>query len=257
MAAWIKMSLGMELGLGRGDFVRWRPQSTLPKGGRAPSPIFGPFLLCQNCWMHQDATWYGCRPQPRGLVLDGDPVPLPKNGWSPPKFLAHDYCGQTAGCIKVPLGMEVGLSPGDFVLDGDQPPIPKGAQLHSIFGTRLLWPKGCMDQDATLYRGRPRPTRYCVRCGPSYPQKKGHTHSNPIFGPCPLWPNGWMDEDADWYGCRLRPRPHCTRRGPSSRERGTAAPLFLGPCLLWSRSPISAELLLIKSMQHLSEQMQF
>jgi len=155
--------------------------------------------------------------------------------------------------------MEVGLSPGDFVLDGDQPPIPKGAQLHSIFGTRLLWPKGCMDQDATLYRGRPRPTRYCVRCGPSYPQKKGHTHSNPIFGPCPLWPNGWMDEDADWYGCRLRPRPHCTRRGPSSRERGTAAPLFLGPCLLWSRSPISAtaELLLIKSMQHLSEQMQF
>jgi len=24
-----------------------------------------------------------------------------------------------AGCIKMPLGMEVGLSPGDFVLDGD------------------------------------------------------------------------------------------------------------------------------------------
>jgi len=30
-----------------------------------------------------------------------------------------------------------------------------------------------MDQDATWYGGRPRPTRHCVRCGPSYPQKKG------------------------------------------------------------------------------------
>jgi len=28
--------------------------------------------------MHQDATWYGCRPQPRDFVLDGDPVPLLK-----------------------------------------------------------------------------------------------------------------------------------------------------------------------------------
>ena len=49
-----------------------------------------------------------------------------------------------------------------------------------------------------------------------------------------------MDEDAAWYGSRPRPRPHCTRRGPSSHERGTAAPLFFGPCLLWPRSPISA-----------------
>jgi len=37
------------------------------------------------------------------------------------------------------------------------------------------------------------PTWHCVRRGPSYPQKKGHTHSHPIFGPCLLWPNGWMD----------------------------------------------------------------
>jgi len=27
------------------------------------------------------------------------------------------YCGQTVGWIKMPLGMEVGLSPGDTVLD--------------------------------------------------------------------------------------------------------------------------------------------
>jgi len=39
--------------------------------------------------------------------------------------LAHLYCGETAACIKMPLGMELGLGPGDFVLDGDPaPPSP-------------------------------------------------------------------------------------------------------------------------------------
>jgi len=42
------------------------------------------------------------------IVLDGDPAPLPKKGHSP-QFSAHFYCGQTAGCIKMPLGMQVGL----------------------------------------------------------------------------------------------------------------------------------------------------
>ena len=37
------------------------------------------------------------------------------------------YCGQTVGCIKIKLGMEVGLGPGHIVLDGD-PAAPKGAQ---------------------------------------------------------------------------------------------------------------------------------
>jgi len=61
---------------------------------------------------------------PGDFVLDGDPAPLPKRWWSlSPQFSAHFYCGQTAGCIKMPLGMVVGLSPGDFVLDGD-PALP-------------------------------------------------------------------------------------------------------------------------------------
>jgi len=33
------------------------------------------------------------------------------------------YCGQTAGWIKMPLGMVVGLGQGDIVLDGD-PTLP-------------------------------------------------------------------------------------------------------------------------------------
>ena len=42
-----------------------------------------------------------------------------------PRFSAHFYCGQMAGCIKMPLGMDVGLSPGDFVLDGAPIALPK------------------------------------------------------------------------------------------------------------------------------------
>jgi len=54
------------------------------------------------------------------------PSPLLKKGAEPPpQFLAHFYCGQTAQCIKMALGVEVGLSPGDFVLDGDPDPLPK------------------------------------------------------------------------------------------------------------------------------------
>jgi len=57
------------------------------------------------------------------------PCPPPKKGAQRPQFSAHVRCGQTAGWIKLPLGMDVGLGPGDFVLDGDPAsPIKKGAQ---------------------------------------------------------------------------------------------------------------------------------
>ena len=70
---------------------------------------------------------------PGHIVLDGDPVgtqssiaapphfrPMPRtNGRPSQQLLSSCYCDQTAGCIKMSLGMEVGLSPGDFVLDGD------------------------------------------------------------------------------------------------------------------------------------------
>jgi len=48
----------------------------------------------------------------------GTQLPSPiKGAEPPPQFPAHFCCGQMAGCTKMPLGMEVGLSPGDFVLD--------------------------------------------------------------------------------------------------------------------------------------------
>jgi len=39
------------------------------------------------------------------------------------------YCGQMVGWIKMPLGTEVGLGPGDSVLDGD--PAPAHGKGHS------------------------------------------------------------------------------------------------------------------------------
>jgi len=45
------------------------------------------------------------------------------------------HWGQTVGRIKMKLGMQVGLSPGDFVLDGDPAPLQKGGRARSpIFG---------------------------------------------------------------------------------------------------------------------------
>jgi len=85
MAEWVKMPCGMELGLGLRDCIRWGP-FPLPKKGAElpPKKKFGPCLLWPNGWMHQDATWYGGRPQPGDFVLDGDPA-------RPPMFSAHVY----------------------------------------------------------------------------------------------------------------------------------------------------------------------
>jgi len=55
---------------------------------------------------------------PDHFMLDGDPAPPRKKGTAPTQFLAHVYCGQTTGWIKMPLGREVDLGPGDVVLDG-------------------------------------------------------------------------------------------------------------------------------------------
>jgi len=84
------MVLGTEVGFSPGDFVldgdQLGPLPPTKKGGGAPAlPIFGPFLLWPNGWMHQDATCYGGRPQPRGLFIRLEPSPFPKKGAETPK----------------------------------------------------------------------------------------------------------------------------------------------------------------------------
>jgi len=48
----------------------------------------------------------------------GIELPQKKGTPTPIQFLAHIYCGQTAGWMKTPPGAEVDLGPGHTVLDG-------------------------------------------------------------------------------------------------------------------------------------------
>jgi len=171
------MSLGIEVGLGPGDFLLDGDPAPLSKRGL-----------------------YGGKPWPRRIsVRWGPSSPSPKRGQTPsPNFVAHVYCGQTGGWIKMTLGMDVGLCPCDIVLDGDPAPAPqKGTEPPnfrpiSIVAKRLeiRW----MHQDATCYGGRLRPRWHCVRWGPSSLPQRGTAPAPANFRPCLLWPNGCMHQ---------------------------------------------------------------
>jgi len=149
-----------------------------------------------------------------------------------PQFSAHVYCGQTAGWIKMALGMKVGLGLVHIVLDGDIASLPpKGGRAPPpIFGPSLLWPNGWMHQDATWYGGRPQPRGFCLRWGPTpFPKRRRSPGVEPpIFGPCLLWPNGWMDQDGTWHEVRPWFSPHCARWGHSfpPPKKGAEPPNF-------------------------------
>jgi len=167
MAGWIKMTLGMEVGLGPVHIVLDGNSAHLPKKGAEP-PIFGSSLLWPNGWMHQNATWYGGRPQPRRLCVRCGPSTLSQKGWSPTQFSAHVYCGQMAAWIKMPLGTEVGLGLCDIVFYVNPATrIKKSTPPHPIFGPCLLWQNGWMDEDAACYGSRHWPRPHCTRWGPS------------------------------------------------------------------------------------------
>jgi len=55
-AGWTKMPLGMEVGLGTGDFVFDGDPATPGKRAHPPHPSFGLCLLWPNGWMDEDAT---------------------------------------------------------------------------------------------------------------------------------------------------------------------------------------------------------
>jgi len=134
------MPLGTEVGLGPDDTLLDGDPAPPSQKGLGRSPIFGPCLLWPNGWIDQGGAWHGGRRWSGHIVLDGEPPPLHKREQSP-QFAAYFYCGQTAGCMKMPLGMEVGLSPDHFVLDWDYmgtQPLPKKGRSPPIFGPRLL-----------------------------------------------------------------------------------------------------------------------
>ena len=177
-----------------------------------------------------NSTWYGGRPQPRRLCVRlGPSYPRIKGTPTPPNFWPMSIVAKRLDASRCPLiGMEVGLSPGDFVLDGDPAPYPlpeKGrspAQFsaHVYCGQTAAWIKMPLGTEVGLGL---RDIVFDV--DPATPRKRAHPH-HPIFGPCLVWPNGWMDEDDAWYGNRPRPRPHCTRRVPAPAKGAQQPPLF-------------------------------
>ena len=142
-----------------------------PKKGSAPN--FRLCLLWPNVWMNQDTSWYGGRPWPRPRCVKWGPG-SPEKGHCP-QFLAHVYCGQTAGWIKVPLGTKVFLGPDNILLDADPAPAPTQRVQPPIFGVFLLWPNGWMDQDVTWYEGGPWPRPHCITWVSSSSPPKVHT----------------------------------------------------------------------------------
>ena len=208
--------------------VRWGPSSpflkrTLSPG--APPPIFDQCLLWPNGWMDQDGTWHGGRPWSSPYCARWEYRLPPQKGGIAPNFRQIFIVTKRLDASRWSLGMEVGLSPGDFVLDGEPAPTPKGTEPHPIFGPRLLWPNGCMDQDTTWYGGRPRPTRHRVRCGCSYPQKKGHTHPTQFVAyVCCGQMAGWMKTPL---GTEVDLDPgHIVLDGVPAPAKGHSSPLF-------------------------------
>ena len=130
------IKLGTVVGVIPGHIVLDGDPPPRPKG--AQPPIFGPYLLCPNGSMDQDATWYGGRPRPRRHCVRWGPAPLPKRGGTAAPTFPPMYCGQTTGWIKMPLGTEVGLGPGHTVLDGD----PAHFRPMSVVAKRLNGSKG-------------------------------------------------------------------------------------------------------------------
>ena len=94
---------------------------------------------------------------PGDFVSDGDPATPRKKGTHPTKFLAHVYCGQTAGWIKMPLGTEVNLDPGDIVLDGVAAPPKRGTapqlSVHVCCGQTAGWTKTPLGTEVDLRPG--------------------------------------------------------------------------------------------------------
>jgi len=66
-----------------------------------------------------------CRPK-RSITSNGSPYATGPLSCLSCLSLTLVYCGQMVGWIKMSLGTEVGLGPGNIVLDGDPAPTERG-----------------------------------------------------------------------------------------------------------------------------------
>ena len=119
---WIKMKLGMRVGLGHAATLYKMGIQLPPRKGYSSPPfeiygrrlclhplIHGPCLLWPNGWMDHDATWYGGRPQPSPHCVRWGPSSHSPKGCSLPNFRPISVVAKWLDRLRVPLGMEVGI----------------------------------------------------------------------------------------------------------------------------------------------------
>jgi len=172
------------------------------KGGRDPKTFFSPCLSWPNCWMDQEGTWHGGRPQPRRLCVRWDPVPpLPKRGGAsspifglillwPNRWMHQDatwYAGRPQ-----PRGLCVRWGPSHPPQKGDGDP---QYSAHVYCGKTAAWIKMPLGTEVDL-----RPDDIVLDGDPAPLPQMGAESPPAIFGPCLLWPNGWHDQDDTWHG---------------------------------------------------------
>jgi len=96
MAAWIKMSLGTEVGLVLREIVFDVDPATPRKRADPPPPHFGPCLLWPNGWMDERRRLVRIDLGPGHIVLDGGPSSRERAQQPPPLFSAHVYVATVA-----------------------------------------------------------------------------------------------------------------------------------------------------------------
>jgi len=87
---------------------------------------------------------------PLGTEVGLSPGHTVLDGVPAPPILAHVCCGQTAGGSRCHLVRSWYFGPGHIVLDGDPAPPLKGAQQPPLFGRCLLWPRSPISATAEL-----------------------------------------------------------------------------------------------------------
>jgi len=129
--------------------------------------------------MDQDETWHAGMPRPWPHCVRWGHNSPPQKGGAAPQFSAHVCCGQMAAWIKMPLGMEVGLTPSDLVLDRD-PALcsPKGGgaphfSAHVYCGHTAGWIKMALGMEVGLG-----PFHTVLDGDPAYPPKRGQSLHN-------------------------------------------------------------------------------
>jgi len=141
----------------------------------------------------------------------------------------------------MPLGMELGLSPGDFVFDGNPAPPQKGGgappqfSAHVYCGQTAAWITMSLGTKADLG-----PDAIVLDGDPASPSPKGGRAPSTIFGPRLLWPNCWMDQGGTWHGGGPWSRPHCARWGHSSPPP-ILTHVYCGQTAGWIKTPLGTE----------------